>query len=95
VVHEAAGDRFGNLEINAFSTFVVTAKRRAATEDLISRRGWTGIDVEEVWQMPTIFIGSLDQIRADLRARRQRFGLSYLVVGEDRLPALAEIISGR
>jgi len=70
VVHEAAGDRFGNLEINAFSTFVVTAKRRAATEDLISRRGWTGIDVEEVWQMPTIFIGSLDQIRADLRARR-------------------------
>jgi len=28
-------------------------------------------------------------------AARQRFGLSYLVVGEDRLPALAEIISGR
>ena len=41
--------------------------------------------------MPTVFIGSLDQIRADLRA--QRFGLSYLVVGEDGLPALAEIIS--
>jgi probable F420-dependent oxidoreductase len=94
VVREAAGERFGNLEINAFGTFIITGQRRARTEDLIVSRGWTGIDVETVWQMPTIFVGSLEQIRSDLRARRERFGLSYLVVGEDGLPALAEIISG-
>jgi probable F420-dependent oxidoreductase len=94
VVREAAGNRFGSLEVNAFGTFIVTGRRRAETEDLISRRGWAGIDVEAVWQMPTIFIGSLEQIRADLLARLQRFGLSYLVVGEDGLPALAEIVSG-
>ena len=94
VVREAAGERFGNLEINAFGTFIITGQRRARTEDLIVSRGWTGIDVEAVWQMPTIFIGSLEQIRSDLRARRERFGLSYLVVGEDGLPALAEIVSG-
>jgi probable F420-dependent oxidoreductase len=94
VLREAAGERFGNLEINAFGTFIITGKRRAETEDLIARRGWSGIDVEEVWQMPTIFIGSTDQIRADLKARQERFGLSYLVVGEDGQPALAEIISG-
>jgi probable F420-dependent oxidoreductase len=94
VIREAAGDRFGDLEISAFGTFVVTGKRRAETEDMIARRGWSGIDVEAVWQMPTIFIGSLDQIRADLRARRARFGLSYFVVGEDGLGALAEIVSG-
>jgi probable F420-dependent oxidoreductase len=94
VLREAAGNQFGDLEINAFATFIITGKRRAATEDLIARRGWTGIGGEAVWQMPTIFIGSPDQIRADLQARREQFGLSYLVVGEDRLPALAEIISG-
>jgi probable F420-dependent oxidoreductase len=94
VVREAAGDRFGDLEISAFGTFVVTGKRRAETKDMIARRGWTGIDVEAVWQMPTIFIGSPDQIRADLRARRARFGLSYFVVGEDGLGALADIVSG-
>jgi probable F420-dependent oxidoreductase len=94
VVREAAGDRFANLEINAFATFIITDKRRALTQDLIARRGWTGIDTEAVWQMPTIFIGSLDQIRTDLRARRERFGLSYLVAGEASLPALAQIISG-
>jgi probable F420-dependent oxidoreductase len=94
VLREAAGDRFSDLEINAFGTFIVTSKRRAETDDFIGRRGWTSIEVEEVWQMPTIFIGSVDQIRADLTERRERFGLSYLVVGEDSLPALAEIIRG-
>jgi probable F420-dependent oxidoreductase len=94
VIREAAGDRFDDLEINALATFVITSERRAGTEDLIASRGWSGVDVEVVWQMPTIFIGSPDQIRADLVARREQFGLSYLVVGEDGLPALAEIISG-
>jgi probable F420-dependent oxidoreductase len=94
VVREAAGDRVGNLEISAFATFIITGKRRAETADLIVRRGWSGLDAEAVWQMPTLFIGSLGQIRSDLRARRERFGLSYLVAGEASLPALAQIISG-
>ena len=94
VIREAAGDRFENIEINAFGTFVITGTRRAETQELILQRGWTGIDVEAVWQMPTIFIGSVDQIRADLHARRERFGLSYLIVGEDSLPSLIKIIAG-
>jgi len=94
VVREAAGDRFASLEISAFGPFIITGRRRAETADLIARRGWTGIDVEDVWQMPTIFIGSPDQIRSDLHARRERSGLSYLVAGQDNLPALAEIAGG-
>ena len=94
VIKQAAADRFGSLEINAFGTFIITDKRRAETADLIARRGWTGLDAEAVWQMPTIFIGSPDQIRSDLGARRERFGLSYLVAGEASLPALAAIVSG-
>jgi len=94
VLREAAGNRFGNLEISALGAFIVTGRRLAATEDLIARRGWTGIDAETVWQMPTIFIGSADQIRSDLLERRDRHGLSYLVADDSALPALAEIASG-
>lgn len=39
VLREATGDRFGNLEINAFGTFTITSRRRAQTEDLIIQRG--------------------------------------------------------
>jgi probable F420-dependent oxidoreductase len=95
VLREAAGDdRFAGLELNALGTFIVTDRRRAQTEDLIARNDWTGIDVEAVWQMPTIFIGTAGQIREDLQARRERFGLSYLVAGQDSLPALTDIIKG-
>jgi alkanesulfonate monooxygenase SsuD/methylene tetrahydromethanopterin reductase-like flavin-dependent oxidoreductase (luciferase family) len=94
VLREAAGDRFADLEISAFATFIVTDRRRAATDDLIARRGWTGLDAETVWQMPTTFIGSPGQIRADMRERQERYGLSYLVAAGNALPALAEIARG-
>ncbi len=94
VLREAAGDRFPGLELNAFGTFILTDRRRASTDELIRQRGWSGLDAETVWQMPTIFIGSAGQIRDDLRARRARFGLSYLVAAENAHPALTEILSG-
>ncbi len=43
--------------------------------------------------MPTIYIGSAEQIRDDVRARRERFGLSYLVTPDRDVPTLAQVIS--
>ncbi len=94
VLRMAAGDRFAELELSAFATFGITASRRSSTEELIARRGWGGIDAEDVWQMPTIFLGCVAQIREDLQARRERFGLSYLVTPDQDLPTLARIIAG-
>ena len=94
VLRSAAAERFAELELSAFATFVVTDRRRSGTEDLIARRGWSGIDIESVWDMPTIYIGSMAQIRDDLRARRERFGLSYLVTPDRELPTLAQVIAG-
>jgi len=93
VLRSAAGDRFGQLELSAFATFEVTGQRRASTENLIAQRGWAGIDAETVWQMPTIYIGSPSQIRDDLHARAERFGLSYLVASDRDLPTLTTVIA--
>ena len=93
VLRSAAGDRFGELELSAPASFTVTAHRRAGTEDLIARRGWSGIGVGAVWDMPTVFIGSPGQIRDDLQARRERFGLTYLVTPDRELPVLEAIIA--
>jgi probable F420-dependent oxidoreductase len=93
-LRSAADERFAELELSALITVQVTQRRRADTEDLIARRGWTGIDAEMVWQMPTIFIGSIAQICQDLLARRARFGLSYLITADHDLPAVTEIIAG-
>ncbi len=93
VLRAKAGDRFPGLELSAFVTIRISDHRRSDTEALIARRGWSGIDVNAVWEMPTILVGSVAQIRADLQARRDRFGLSYLVTSDRALPALSEIIA--
>jgi probable F420-dependent oxidoreductase len=94
VLRAKAGERFPALELSAFITIAITDHRRAATEALIARRGWSGIDTGAVWQMPTILIGSVAQIREDLQARRERYGLSYLVTSDQALPALTDIVAG-
>jgi probable F420-dependent oxidoreductase len=94
VLRARAGDRFRRLELSAFVTIRITSHRRTDTEALIAKRGWGGIDVGAIWEMPTILIGSVAQIREDLQARRERFGLSYLITSDRDLPALTEIIAG-
>ena len=94
IVESAARDRFAQVELSAFATFVLTDTRRSSTEDLIAARGWPGVDPETVWQMPTIFIGSADQIREDLVARRDRYGLSYLIGSDHDLATLTKVIAG-
>jgi probable F420-dependent oxidoreductase len=94
IVESAAGDRFADLELSAFATFVLTNTRRSSTDDLIAARGWSGVDPETVWQMPTIFIGDAQQIRDDLAERRERFGLSYVIGSDADLATLGAIIKG-
>jgi probable F420-dependent oxidoreductase len=91
-LRSAAGDRFPDIELSAFGTFVLTDSRRSATEDLIKARGWDEVDPETVWEMPTMFIGSVDQIRHDLAVRREQFGLTYLVTSDRDLPTLTKVI---
>jgi probable F420-dependent oxidoreductase len=94
VLREAAGDRFDRLELNAFVTLRLTDDRRAATEQLLAERGWSGVPVEAVWEMPTILIGSAAQIREDLQRRHETLGLSYLVTSDKDLPTVAKVLEG-
>ena len=94
IVESASGGRSSQIELSAFATFVLTETRRSSTEDLIASRGWHGVDPEMVWQMPTVFIGSADQIREDLASRRERHRLSYLISSDNDLTTLTKILAG-
>ena len=94
VLREAAGDRFAGLEINALATFIITGRRRAETEDLIARNGWSGIDADGSGRCRRSSSAPPTRSAPTSQARRERFGLSYLVAGQDCMPALTTIISG-
>jgi probable F420-dependent oxidoreductase len=92
-LREAAGDRFDRMELGLGATFVVADDRRAATDRLIRNLGWDGVTPEEVWDMPSVFVGSIDGIADQLRERRERLGFSYVVVPDDAMETCAPIVA--
>jgi probable F420-dependent oxidoreductase len=92
-VRQAAGARFHELELNMVISPIFTEQRRQKAEQLARERGWSGVTVEEVLAMPSIFIGTPDQIIEDLLRRREQYGFSYFVVSDTDMEAFAPIVS--
>lgn len=92
-VREGAGERFDQVELSGIITLLVTDQRRKRTEELIQVRGWSGLSVEDVWNMPFVFIGSVEEIAAQMEERRERLGFSYFIIADDMVETLAPIVA--
>jgi probable F420-dependent oxidoreductase len=92
VVREAAGVRFDRLELSAqIQRVVVTGDRRQAAEEL--RKAWRQLSIDEILEAPFVLIGTVDEMVDALRARRDRWGISYFVTFEQYLETLAPVVS--
>jgi probable F420-dependent oxidoreductase len=88
----AGGERYAKLELNALvQRVVVTNDRRRAAEELTSR--WTQLTPDEILQSPYVLIGTVDQMVEDLRARRERWDISYYVTSETYLDDFAPVVA--
>ena len=97
-VREGAGERFPEIELSMTMAVVVTDDRRQAAETLIRARDWNTITPAQVFDMPSIFIGSIGEICELMEARRERFGISYYIVPDrlrDTMAPVVERLSGK
>ncbi len=92
-VRQAAGERFHELELNMVIAPIFTEQQRQRAEQLARERGWSGVATEDVLDMPSIFIGTADQIIEDLLRRREQYGFSYFVVSDASMEAFAPVVS--
>jgi probable F420-dependent oxidoreductase len=95
-VREAAGDRFNDLELSMLCVAVeVTDDRWKVAEQLAGQFGLTalGMSVEQVLAVPQLLIGTVDQIVEGLQARRERYGISYVIVFEKSMEAFAPVVA--
>jgi probable F420-dependent oxidoreductase len=95
-VRQAAGDRLGQLEFSFLASFVaVTGDRVGAAQQLAE--GWreAGVDIvaEQILESPTSLIGTVDEIGAQLQHVRERYGFSFIVIGDDQIDAFAPIVA--
>jgi alkanesulfonate monooxygenase SsuD/methylene tetrahydromethanopterin reductase-like flavin-dependent oxidoreductase (luciferase family) len=94
-VREAAGDRFDALELNNYAFFaaVTDQPRQVAQQNLKS----FGIEIDdagiEEWMgSPMVLVGTTDKIIDDLRMRRERFGISYIVLKDNVMDSFAPVV---
>jgi hypothetical protein len=92
-VREGAGPRFPEIELSLVASLLVTDQRRTATERWIRERGWSSIAPEEVWDMPAVLIGTVEQICEDLERRREQLGFSYYIISDAQLDEFAPIVA--
>ena len=92
LIRNAAGARFDQLELNALiQQVIVTEDRRGAADQLAQR--WSALTAGDILDSPFVLLGSLDEIVAQLVARRARWGLSYYVVFDAALAAFAPVVA--
>jgi probable F420-dependent oxidoreductase len=95
-IREAAGERFGELELNTYPTggpTIVTSDPRAEARRRADRiREQTGVEltVEEILDSPLMCNGSTKDLTRKLTDLRERFGISSFLV--DDLDALAPVV---
>jgi probable F420-dependent oxidoreductase len=89
-IKEGAGDRFASIEMSV-TVFVANV---TDDRDTVAGALAAGLRSEpvEVLQTPHFLIGTVEQIVEDLQARRERFGISYVVVPDEAAVSLAPVV---
>jgi probable F420-dependent oxidoreductase len=89
-IKEAAGDRLSQIELSV-TIFVANV---TDDRDVVAGAMAEGLGAEpkDVLDMPHFLIGTIEQIVEDLVARRDRYGISYVVVPGEVAESLAPVV---
>jgi probable F420-dependent oxidoreductase len=89
-IREGAGDRFDDLELQVRYFFAaITDDRRGLAE--AAAPGF-GLEPEAALEAGITCVGTIDEICDQIVARRERWGVSYTVIGNDIFEAFAPVV---
>jgi probable F420-dependent oxidoreductase len=91
-VRAKAGKRADDLELHVLVQSVVVTRDRRAVAATMAAEDDLGLTADEVLETPFLLLGTVPEIAAQLRERRERFGFSYLTVHAPSMAALAPVI---
>jgi len=90
-VREGAGARFDDIELQIrYFVAAITNDARGTAEAIAS--GF-GMDADAALESGTVLVGTVDEVCDTLVARRVRWGVSYVVVGDDQFEAFAPVVA--
>jgi hypothetical protein len=91
-VREAAGPRLADIEVRVHAANVaITDHPESALEQIAGR---LRMSYDQVAQLPTVLVGSVDAIVDQLHASRERCGVSYyVIVGQQATQTFAPVVA--
>ena len=89
-VRQAAADRA--VELSVMVGVAVADDPREAAEQVATRNGWGAAAGPLVERMPSVLAGPVEHIAAQLQQRRERYGVSYLVVSDRDMERFAPVV---
>ncbi|MGN6692610.1 MAG: TIGR03621 family F420-dependent LLM class oxidoreductase [Aquihabitans sp.] len=90
-VKDAAGDRYGDIEINLLNyACIVTDDRAQVANDFAPL---FGISPDDLLEFPHALVGTVDEICESIERNRERFDASYIVVQRDAMEAMAPVVA--
>jgi probable F420-dependent oxidoreductase len=90
-IRDAAGERLDDIELQIrFFVAAVTDDRDGLAEQLAP--GF-GLPPEEALESGSALVGTIEQCADQLEERRERWGVSYVVLGQDTYEAFAPLVA--
>jgi probable F420-dependent oxidoreductase len=93
ILREAAAERAQDVEISIFATIIRTNRRRESTENLIRERGWEGLEPEDVWAMPSVLIGTAQDIAQTVQQHHYRHHINYWITSDSVVDDVSAVIA--
>lgn len=90
-VREAAGERFARLELQILTRFAALVDDAAGLAEQLAPS--VGLTAEQALASPSFLVGTLDEVCERLEERRERWGLSYIVLHQAELEIFAPVVA--
>jgi probable F420-dependent oxidoreductase len=91
IVEAAAGGRMSDIEMNVRAFLVNITDDASAAAAAIA--GMLGVEASMVEETPFALVGPPAKIIEDLQARRERWGFSYVIIGQAEVDAFAPVVA--
>lgn len=91
LVRDAAGERLGDIELNALVMVCAVTDDPTATAEMIAPM--FGVEPELVLESPSTAIGTVDGLCDEFERRRERWGLNYSIVQQDAFEQFAPVVA--
>lgn len=88
---ESVGRDVPEIEIAGYFT-VVTPDEAAGEATAGQFAKMFGLEAQDIVDHPNCLIGTLDQITGRIQERRERYGISYVTVGDTNMEAFAPVV---